>query len=101
MKVYTVISKYIGYDERSDEYIGTYDSLETVIKEKGIPMDYIVKQWGSLPQYISWLESSDERHQTTNTGVCYQIAGEETSWGFCLFVYESELVGRLEHKFIN
>ena len=93
MKVYTVIARYNGYDEYPDKYIGTFDSLETVIEQHGMDLDYIIESWGSVVGYISWLNNF-------NGHVCYTMAGENLEWGYQLHVYETELISKLEHKFI-
>lgn len=105
MKVYTVIAKYGGYDTYSDIYLGTFDSLETVIEQKGIDSEYITKSWGGVPKYIEWLKTKEDMYFNTDNGDCYRIGMDtkkstEDMWGYSLYVYETELIGKLEHKFV-
>jgi len=102
MKVYTVIVKYNGYDEYPDKYIGTFDSLETVIEKHGMDLDYMNKSWGSMAGYIEWLDDTEKDYQTKynfDGHTCYIMAGE--GCGYQLYVYEAELIGKMEHKFIS
>jgi hypothetical protein len=103
MKVYTVIAKYNGYDEYPDKYIGTFDSLESVIENHGFDLYHINKVWGGINEYISWLNNTEKDYQTKhlfNGHVCYTIFGRGIEWGYQLYVYETELIGKFEHKFI-
>ena len=104
MKVYTVIARYNGYDEYPDKYIGTFDSLETVIEQHGMDLDYMNETWGGMDGYITWLNDTEKDYQTKHTfdgHTCYTMAGEKLEWGYQLYVYETELIGKVEHKFIS
>jgi hypothetical protein len=104
MKVYTVIAKYNGYDEYPDKYIGTFDSLETVIENHGMDLECIDESWGNVDGYISWLNDTEKDYQTKHnfdSHTCYVMAGEDLGWGYQLFVYETELIGKLEYKFVS
>lgn len=101
MKVYTVISKYCGYDEKPNKYIGTFDSLETLINNVGMEHDYMVKEWGGMGQYLAWLVTQDDfKHIDDDGQVIYSLYGRDLEWGYSLIVYESELIGKFEHKFV-
>lgn len=103
MEVFTVIAQYVGYDEYPSKYIGTFDSLERVIEGHGLDMSYINKSWGGLTQYIDWLNDTEKDYQTKhniNGHLCYTIGGRDIWMGYQLYVYVSQLVGKIEHKFI-
>ena len=100
MKVYTVIAKYMGYDEYPDKYLGTYDTLEHVIEELGIGVEYINKQWGSVEDYIRWFKNRSDCVLETDTGTCYVISGN-LEWGYFLYIYETDLkIQTLKHSFV-
>ena len=100
MKVYTVIAKYSGYDEYPDKYIGTFDSLETIIEQEGINGEYLIKSWGGVPQYIEWLNTTDGMNFDTDTGKCYRLSGRNLEMGYSLYVYVTEIISKLEYKFL-
>ena len=100
MKVYTVIAEYMGYhdDYNPNYFMGTYDSLETIVEELGMDMDYILKTWGGVPEYIEWFKKRDPRQH--DTGLIYQIIGKDLEYGYFLSIYECELKTKvLEYNF--
>lgn len=101
MKVYTVIAKYMGYDEFPDNYIGTFDSLETIIENEGTEMDFINEKWGDLDSYIEWVKSDTQRCFQTDRGLCYMISGRNLEWGYFLYIYETDLITKhIDFKFV-
>lgn len=99
MKVYTVLTEYVGYDARPTKYLGVYDSLEKVIDELGMEEDYMKSMWGGMKGYIEWL---NENHITkTPTGSCYRMYGRNMEIGEGLVVYETEVIDLIrKHKLI-
>ena len=97
-KIYTVVGKGLFDSDSRTYHLGTVTKLETAVKRWGIDEWFIIKQWGSIEEYVKWVKSPSNKQKFVENGKdVYIIPADKAKKDgvlpemYYLYVYETDL----------